>query len=206
MDRKKKKKKAQLPFRLNILFISVFLLFSILILQLGVVQILNGDEFQEEIEKTSQETTKVPVPRGMIYDRNHQALAANKALYAITYTPQKGVQAKDRLELAEDLAKYITMDGEDMSEEERFDKLTPHDYREYWYLNNTEEAKELLSEEEKKELDNGEQYTQTLKRIKDEHFEDFTDQDLRVMAIKKELDKASYLTQHVVKSDGVTPE
>ena len=141
MDRKKKKKKAQLPFRLNILFISVFLLFSILILQLGVVQILNGDEFQEEIDRTSQETTKVPVPRGMIYDRNHQPLAANKALYAITYTPQKGVQAKDRLELAEDLAEYITMDGEEESEEERIDKLTSRDFREYWYLKNPEEAK-----------------------------------------------------------------
>lgn len=49
---KKKKKRAQLPFRLNIIFFIVFLLFSVLILQLGVVQILNGEDFQEEIDRT----------------------------------------------------------------------------------------------------------------------------------------------------------
>jgi len=64
--KKEKKKKAQLPFRLNILFFVVFILFAVLILQLGVVQILNGESFQEEIDKTTQDTTKVPVPRGEI--------------------------------------------------------------------------------------------------------------------------------------------
>ncbi|HLR01144.1 MAG TPA: penicillin-binding protein 2 [Virgibacillus sp.] len=206
MDKKKKKRKAQLPFRLNILFLGVFLLFSILILQLGVVQILNGDGFQEEIDRTSQETTKVPVPRGMIYDRNHNVLADNKALYAITFTPQKGVQAEERLEVAEDLAEYITMDGDKLSEQDKIDKLTPHDYREYWYLKHPKKAEKLLTDEEAEEMDNSEQYKEALKRIKDEELEDFSDKELRVMVIKKEMDKASSLTQQVIKNEGVTPD
>src|SRR5699024_4504171 len=206
MDKKKRKKKAQLPFRLNMLFLGVFILFSGLILQLGVVQILNGDEFQKEIDETTQETTSVPVPRGMIYDRNHNPLATNKALYAITYTPQKGIQAEDRLKVAKKLSEYITMDGEKTSEKERIEKLTPRDYREFWYLENPEKAEELVTEEEASDMDNAEQYNTALTRIKDEDLENFSDKDKRVMVIKKEMDKAAYLTQHIIKNDGVTPE
>src|SRR5690625_7857735 len=88
------KKRVQLSFRLNILFFTVFLLFSILIIQLGVVQILNGEAYQDEIDRTDQETSKTPSPRGKIYDRYHNVIVDNKPLYSITYPPQKGVQAE----------------------------------------------------------------------------------------------------------------
>ncbi|MDY0396698.1 hypothetical protein RWE15_23315 [Virgibacillus halophilus] len=107
--KKKRKKRAQLPFRLNILFFVVFLLFSVLIVQLGVVQILNGQEFQDKINSTVKDVTKVPVPRGKIYDRNHDVIADNKALYSITYTPPKGVQPTEKLDVAKKLSKYISM-------------------------------------------------------------------------------------------------
>src|SRR5699024_5831112 len=75
----------------------------------GVVQILNGEAYQDEINRTIKDTTKIPVPRGKIYDRNHNVIVDNKPLYSITYTPPKGVQAEDRLKVAEELAKYISM-------------------------------------------------------------------------------------------------
>lgn len=109
VDKKKKKKRAQLPVRMNILFFAIFLLFSALILQLGVVQILNGESYQEEIERTNLDTTSVPVPRGKIYDRNGNIIVDNEAMYSITYTPPKGVQAKDRLKVAETLVNFIDM-------------------------------------------------------------------------------------------------
>lgn len=203
---KKNKKKTKLPFRLNILFIGVFLLFSILILQLGVVQILNGDSFQGEIEDTTKDTTKVPVPRGMMYDRNQEPLVENEALYSITYTPQKGDQADDRLKVAKKLAKYIKMDDEDESEEEKIDELTERDFQEYWYLENEDDARELLTEDEKSEMDDDEQYTEILKRIDKDEAEDYSEEERRVIAIKKEMDKASSLTEQVIKNNGVTPD
>lgn len=81
VQKKKKKRKSQLPFRLNILFFIVFLLFSVLILQLGVVQILNGEEFQAEIDETENDYTQKPVPRGNMYDRNHNLILDNNPLY-----------------------------------------------------------------------------------------------------------------------------
>ena len=45
-NRQKKKKKNQLPIRVNLLFLFVFLLFAGLILRLGIVQIVEGEQFQ----------------------------------------------------------------------------------------------------------------------------------------------------------------
>lgn len=201
MSKKKKKKRAQLPFRINMLFFVVFLLFSVLILQLGVVQILNGEDFQQEIERTNLDTTKIPVPRGKIYDRNGDVIVDNEALYSITYTPPKGVQAEDRLELAETLAEYIKMD-----DEKTLKGITERNRKEYWYLLNKEEADERLSAEEKEDMSNAEVYQATLERITEDEIQDFSKQELEVIAIKKELDKAYSLTPQIVKNENVTAE
>src|SRR5690625_1104830 len=158
---KTKKKKAQLPFRLNILlFFIVFLLFSILIIQLGVVQILNGESYQAEIDETILETTKTPVPRGKIFDRYHNVVVDNKPLYSISYTPPKGIQAEDKLKLAKDLSDYISM----VDSEGELPRITLRDKREYWYLENKEEAHSRLTLEEMKSMDNTEQYNEILER------------------------------------------
>ncbi|MGM8213716.1 peptidoglycan D,D-transpeptidase FtsI family protein [Virgibacillus sp. W0430] len=196
-----KKKKAQLPFRLNILFFIVFLLFSVLIVQLGIVQILKGEAFQQEIDRTIQDTTKIPVPRGKMLDRYHNVVVDNMPLYSITYTPPKGVQAEDKLELAEDLARFIAMDSD-----EELDRVTLRNKKEYWYLKNKEKAVARLSDEEKQKLNDVEQYDLALKRITEDEVRDFSKEELEVIAIKKELDKAFSLTPHVVKNKDVTAE
>lgn len=201
MNLEKKKKASQLPFRLNIVFFIIFLLFSLLIVQLGVVQILHGESFQDEIDRTIQDTTSIPVPRGKIMDRNHKLIVDNKSLYSITYTPPKGIEAKDNLKVATDLAKYISMDSE-----KDIKGITERNKKEYWYLINKEEADSRLSDEEKEELDNVEQYDKILERITEEEIADFTEEELEIIAIKRELDKAYSLTPQIVKSGNVTPE
>ncbi len=198
---KKKKRKAQLPFRLNIFFFIVFLLFCGLILQLGVVQILDGEEYKAEVERTIKDTTKIPVPRGLIVDRYHHPIVENKPVYSITYTPAKGVQAEDRLELAEQLATYISMDSE-----KEINSLTERDKKDYWYLKNKKEADARLSDEEAEKMGNAKQYTTILDRITEEEISDFSKEELEVMVIKKELDKAYSLTPQVIKNEKVTPE
>ncbi|MFD1038492.1 peptidoglycan D,D-transpeptidase FtsI family protein [Virgibacillus byunsanensis] len=207
---KKKKKKSQLPFRLNILFFVVFLLFSVLILQLGVVQILNGEDFQEEIDRTIKDTTKIPVPRGKMYDRYNNVIVDNKPLYSITYTPAKGTQADDRLDVAENLSNYITMLPD--NEEERkatLNTITERNKKEYWYLKD-EENKELADSrvppEEAADMSNAEQYNTMLDRITEEEISGLSEKDNEIILIKKELDKAYSLTPQIVKNSNITPQ
>ncbi|MFD2133557.1 peptidoglycan D,D-transpeptidase FtsI family protein [Pseudogracilibacillus auburnensis] len=195
---KKKNKESRVPFRLNILFFIVFILFSILVLQLGIVQILQGESFQEEIDRTIQDTSRSPVPRGKMFDRNGEVVVDNQPLYSITYTPPKRVQAEDKLKLAKKLTNFITMEKNEIK------KITEHNKKEYWYLNNVEKAVERLTDNEIEKLDDVEQYKLALKRITEEDISDFTDEDLQIIAIKRQLDKAYALTPEVIKNKDIT--
>ncbi|QAS54179.1 peptidoglycan D,D-transpeptidase FtsI family protein [Halobacillus litoralis] len=192
----KHKQKSHLPFRLNVVFFVVFLLFAGIILQLGVVQILNGEEAQDEIDRTENTTTSIPVPRGEMYDRYGRVMVDNQPLYSITYTPPKGVQPDDKLALAEEMSQYIDMEFED--------NLTDRDLREYYFLKNEEEVRSRIEEEDTSDLDNGEVYQLQLDSITDEEISGFDNQTKEVIAIKKELDRAYALAPHVVKNSNIS--
>ncbi|GAA0490463.1 penicillin-binding protein 2A [Salinibacillus aidingensis] len=191
------KPKSHLPFRLNILFFAIFLLFSFLIVQLGIVQILTGEEAQEVLDETENTVTNIPVPRGKLYDRDGNILVDNKSRYAITYTPPKNVQPEKKLEIAQTLSNYIEM-------EER--QITERDMKDYWILTHREEAYARLSKTEKQRMDDEEQYQTVLDRITKYNLESLSEKELEVAAIKRELDEAIELTPHIVKNKGVTKE
>ncbi|QXE00437.1 penicillin-binding protein 2 [Terribacillus sp. DMT04] len=201
MSKKRKKKRALLPFRLNVLFAIVFLLFSALILQLGVVQIINGEEHQAVLEKTTNDIAEISVPRGMIYDSEGKVIVGNEPVYSITYTPPKnGDSADERLELAKQLADIIKMD------EEAIEKITEREFKEYWYLLNAEEANGRITAAEKEKLDDSEIYNLTLERITEADYKELMtdDQAKQIIAIKRELDSATELVPHVIKNENVT--
>nr|WP_041450117.1 penicillin-binding protein 2 [Amphibacillus xylanus] len=202
----KKRNRAQIPVRLNVLFLFVFILFSVLILQLGVVQILNGEEARQRVNETENTTASIAVPRGIMYDKFGKIILDNEPERSITYTPPKnGDSSKKRLEIAEKLAKLITMD-EDF--ESLQSMVRERDKKEYWYLFNSKEANERLTEEER-ELSTSEQYRAILNHIGPEDYNEFDWSDpylLNVVAIKKELDQGFELSPHTIKNEGVTEE
>ena len=107
--KKSNKKKSHIPFRLNLLFFTVFLLFAALILSLGYLQIVQGEDFETQVQRTETTLATGTVPRGEIYDSQYRKLVGNNPLQAITYTRGKGVSAKDMASLASELSKYIEM-------------------------------------------------------------------------------------------------
>src|SRR5690625_53626 len=190
----------KIPFRLNLFFFFVFIMFAVLVVQLGVVQILEGEAFQKEIDRTIDDITKNPVPRGLVYDKNHKLVVSNDPLYSITYTPPKGIQAKDKLELAKNLVDYIELD------KEKIDQITERELKEYWYLLNEDKALDLTTDEEKEELENSELYDLSLKRITDEDIDTISKDEYPVIALKSELDKPSSLTPHIIKNKDISVE
>ncbi|SES97447.1 Cell division protein FtsI/penicillin-binding protein 2 [Salinibacillus kushneri] len=191
------KRKSQLPFRLNILFFAIFVIFSFLVLQLGVVQILTGGEAQQVLDETENTITNIPVPRGKMYDRDGNLIVDNKSTYAITYTPPKNVQPKDKLDIAQKLSNYIQVDNSD---------ITQRDMKDYWILTRREEAYARLSESEKKRMNDEEQYQSVLDRLTKYNLDHLSKEELQVVAIKRKLDEAMELTPHIVKNKGVTQE
>ncbi|WP_462409574.1 peptidoglycan D,D-transpeptidase FtsI family protein [Neobacillus sp. Marseille-QA0830] len=178
--REKRKTNKILFFRLRILFIIVFFLFSTLILRLGNLQIVHGEEYKEDSEKTTKTEYSWTTPRGKIFDRNGILLVDNEAIYTLTYTdPYNKDTQQDRLQLAKKLATYIDVTT---------DKVTERDKKDYWILTRKEEAYAKLTEKEKKKLDDQEEYQLILKRISDKELESITDDEMKVLAIKREMD------------------
>ena len=201
----KRKKKKTIPIRLNIIFFAVFLLFSALILRLGFVQIVYGEDYKRELEKTEDVTVNTSVPRGKIYDTTGKIIVDNKAKNAITYT-NTGVKQEEMLKTAKLLAKYIKKDTK---------KVTERDKQDYWIIKNPKEAEEKVSAAEKKELQkkytdedeyNQQVYKLQLKRITEKELNTLTQSDLEVIAVYREFSSGYKLTPQMVKNEDVTDE
>ncbi|YCI75422.1 penicillin-binding protein 2 [Bacillus sp. R1-10] len=198
---KKKKKKTHVPFRLNILFFLVFVLFSALILRLGVVQIVYGDDYRREIERTEEVTVNNSVPRGKMYDRNLKLMVDNQPLDAITYTRKQGTKQTEMVETAEKLAKLI---------EKETDKVTERDKKDFWILKNPKLAEKKITDKERKKVEEGEMeesdlYKLQLDRITEEETK-LSEKDLEILAIYREFASGYALTPQIVKNKEVTKE
>ncbi|MFT8319267.1 MAG: penicillin-binding protein 2 [Bacillus sp. (in: firmicutes)] len=208
MGNKKKKKKSQFPLRLNLLFFTVFLLFSALIMRLGFVQIVYGDEYKRELEKKEDIIISTQVPRGQMYDRNGNTIVGNAAKNAITYT-NWGVKPEVMRETAEKLAGLITMDTKD-----DLKKITETDKKDYWALLNDEAAKKKISKEEDAALQ--EKYSNDKKKyqraynellrskITKKELNSFSKFELETLAIYRVFNSGYYYTPQMVKNTGVT--
>ncbi len=184
------------------LFFVIFVLFSVLILRLGMVQIVYGDDYRRELERTEDVTVNNPVPRGKILDRTLKTVVDNNPVDAITYTRYQGTTTDEMLETAEKLAMFIEM---------KTNKITERDKKDFWILKNPDEAKALITDEDKKKVENeeieeGDLYKLQLERITEEQLESFSDEDLQVLAIYRELASAKALTPYIIKNEDVTPE
>ena len=109
-QRKTKGKTSSLRFRLNLLFFIAFLLLAILVAQLGYLQIVFGDKFESEVERTDKTVVSGNVPRGVIYDAKGRILVGNQAENAITYTKSINVKSSEMLATAKKLTKYLKVD------------------------------------------------------------------------------------------------
>ncbi|WP_071396973.1 peptidoglycan D,D-transpeptidase FtsI family protein [Bacillus tuaregi] len=186
------------------LFFIVFLLFSVLILRLGVVQIVYGEDYKREIERTEDVTVNNPVPRGKMFDTNGKIVVDNVPENAITYT-NNGVSQTEMLEVAERLAKLIHKDA---------DKVTERDMKDYWIIKNPKEAEKKVPEKELEELKvkyedeeyDSKVYKLTLDRITEADLNSLSEQDIEIIAIYREFVSGYKFTPQIVKNKDVTPE
>lgn len=201
--KKKKKRKPSLAVRTNILLFTVFLLFTALILRLGVLQIAHGEKYKKEVEKTEDITVNKPVPRGLIYDRNYNLIVDNEGVNAITYTRSKTVKTTEMIEVAEKLSTFISVNDEDMK------AIKERDKKDFWILLHPDEAKKKITKTEYQKESDGEitskdLYKLQLDRITDKELASFSKQDLKTLAIFRKFNSGTYLTPEIVKNKGVT--
>lgn len=181
------------------IFLVVFLLFSVLILRLGVIQIVYGNDYQRELQRTDATIINNPVPRGEMFDRNGKVIVDNSPLNAITYTRYQNTTQQQMLSTAEKLANLITMDTS---------KVRDRDLRDYWLTKYPDKAKNLITAAEMKKWDSNQIYQMQLQRIPASEIQSIkaSPEELRTVAILKQFNNGYSMTPQIVKNQGVTPE
>lgn len=202
----KEKKKALVSFRMNILFLVVFLLFSLLILKLGIVQIVYGEDYKREVDRKENVTVNISMPRGKILDRNGKLIVGNKPSNAITYSRPQNIKPGEILIIAEKLAAFIKKDSK-----EDLKAITERDKKDFWILKHPNESEEKITEADKKKLKNDKDYDTkiyhlTLDRISSKEMNSFSKQELEVLAIYREMISGYPLTPQIIKKDASPKE
>ncbi|MCG7345130.1 penicillin-binding protein 2 [Sporosarcina sp. ACRSL] len=207
VDQAKIRQRKHIAFRMNLLFFSIFILFSLLIFRLGYLQIVKGEEYTRLLEKTEEIAVNTSVPRGRIYDRTGKVLVDNKPMNAITYTKTSSTTSQEMLKIAEALSELIEQDTK---------RVTIGDKRDFWILLNPEEAEAKVSPEELKGINKDGTLSKhevqreitrlTRERITDEELNSFTDHELEVLAIYREMMSGYAYSPQIIKSGNVTEE
>ncbi|WP_421385428.1 peptidoglycan D,D-transpeptidase FtsI family protein [Bacillus salacetis] len=190
---------------MNLLFFLVFLLFSLLILRLGVVQIVSGEDYKREVDRTEDVVVTNSVPRGKIYDRTGRVIVDNVARSAITFTPAQSSKPEEMMKTAQKLAQLIKMDTK---------AVTDRDKKDYWILLNKDTADAKVTNKEKEEVNSDKDlsdkerntriYQLTLDRITEQDLASLADQDIEDLAIYREFSSGYALTPKIVKNANVT--
>lgn len=105
----KKTVQSQIPFRLNFLLWTVGVLLLVLAIRLFYLQVLNGDAYKAEVNRSDTSVETNSVQRGMIYDSTGKVLVGNEAHQAITYTKSESATATEIYKTANTLGKYFTV-------------------------------------------------------------------------------------------------
>lgn len=191
-------KKSHIPFRLNFLYLLIFVLFVALISRLGVLQLANTDKYTSKINALSVIEVSESTPRGNIYDATHKALAINQTSPAITFTRGVNTSAATLLALANKLNQYIDMPVDE--------QLTGRDLRDFWLAdkNNLKSMQKKLTKKER-ELSTSDQYKRMVELVPADQL-NFDDNQKKVATIFKRLNSAQSLSTVYVKNEGVTDQ
>ncbi|WP_084246104.1 peptidoglycan D,D-transpeptidase FtsI family protein [Planomicrobium okeanokoites] len=202
----KSKLKSHTVFRMNVLFFSIFLLFSMLILRLGYLQIVKGEDYARALARTEEVPVNTSVPRGRIFDSEGRVLVDNDPVSAITYTAMQTTKRSEMLDTARELAKLIEKDDK---------RVTERDKQDFYIMLNTEEATDKVTDEERQAIQN-EEITEKEKqrklddlireKITEEELASLTAEDIETLAIFREMTSGYALSPQIIKNEGVTPE
>lgn len=200
----KAKLKSHTVFRMNVLFFSIFLLFSVLILRLGYLQIVKGEDYTRALARTEEVPVNTSVPRGRIFDSEGRVQVDNNPVNAITYTAMQTTKREEMLEVATELAKLIEKDPK---------RVTLRDKQDFYIMLNGEKAAAKVTDEERAAIaaediiekeKNRKIDALVREKITDKELESLTAEQLETLAIFREMTSGYALAPQIIKNEDVT--
>ncbi len=193
--------KEKIEKRYIILIVIVIVIMLTLVIKLFSVQIVNNAYYIKKVEELSQVYIDGPTaPRGRIYDRKGRLIVDNSPVKVIYYKKKSGVSTKDEIDYAYKMAKMIEID---------YSKLTKTNLKEFWILNNSDKAKEKITENEwqafeERKLSNSDIQKLKLERITDDELETYDALDKEAAYIYYLMNTGYSYEEKIIKNKDVT--
>lgn len=192
-----------IPRRLNILFATVIILFSILIARLAYMQIINKEFYTDKLAKSSQKVITNSSVRGQIYDAKGVALVENQVEQVATFTRSNTITARQMKEIATKLLQWVSLTDVDVTPRERAD----------YYLADPEVYAEVVKKLPKDQrldtdgnsLDEAVIYNNAVKSLTEEQLA-YSDEELKVVDLFSQMNAAAYFETVNLVTDPLTAE
>lgn len=104
-------KRRQISFRLNIFFFSIFILFSVLIVQLAILQFVEGTDLTPHSFTDKPQSIDIQPIRGNIYDRQGFSIAYSTSTQSLYYRIEADHQREEVIEMAKRISHIIDQYG-----------------------------------------------------------------------------------------------
>lgn len=199
--KQKKNIKEIIDKRIGILVIIMTLVFSITLFKLYYIDILKNDYYINKANALDEKIIEgYSVPRGRIYDRNHNLIVDNKAVKTIAYKKPDKVKSSDEIKLAYLLGSLIDID---------FSKLYITNLKEFWLINNSDLGKKKITDKEWKLLDERKLTSKDIQKLKvdrvtDEELSAYNDTDKEAAYIYYLMNKGYSYDEKIIKNENVT--
>ena len=183
------------------IIVIIFLCFGIIGVRLFSLQILSRDEYAVSLERAVEKRVEsTSAPRGRIYDRNYNLLVDNVAVKTIYYKKENDITTKEEVELAYKVADLIEVD---------YSSLTDYRLKNFWYVQNKEDAKKKITDKEwklnkERKLSDDDIVDLIFERISEEELSKFEDRDKEAAYIYYLMNKGYSYAEKVIKSKDIT--
>ena len=189
--------------RYIILYIVVILSFASLLFSLFYVQVIKNDFYKEKLKELSQVIIDGgSSARGRIYDRNGRIIVDNTAVKTIYYKKESNISQAEEIVMAYKIASSLEID---------YSKLNSYDLKKFWIINNPRSAKEKITDEEWKKLDERkltlddiEDYK--MERVTDEELSEYSDMDKEAAYVYYLMNNGYYYSEKIIKNSDVSDE
>ena len=194
--------KNEIEKRYNILTFIIILLLLILLVNLFFIQIINKDKYSANLKNLTKKVVYgQSAPRGRIYDRNGRVIVDNIPSKVISYKKPSKVTIKDEMNVAYKLADMIDLEV----------KINDYDFKVFWIRNNKDKAKEKITKEEWKKLEerklnSDDIFKLEIERISEEDLSIYDEHDKKAAYIYTLMNTGYSYAEKVIKSGSVTDE
>ncbi|WP_442603318.1 peptidoglycan D,D-transpeptidase FtsI family protein [Paenibacillus sp. KN14-4R] len=125
-QKNEKTKKRHFSFRINLFFFLTFVLFSILIVKLAILQFVEGKQLTAEAQRINNRDTQIAPIRGNIYDKDAYPVAYSVSVQSVFFRMETGLPQKPRdeyIQLAYKLEEVFKKYGKEGSKKPSADEI-----------------------------------------------------------------------------------